>query len=241
MIDLGPPPLVFPKLAIIRSAPKDLLKPPYGFELAMLPGTVPIFVTGGVSSLSFVDSATSTGPTLTIPALAAAGDLAYLFDYSQIGTGTPTTVVPTGFTSLANTTDVSRAISSYKIIAAGEPGSSITGMDSDNDNKVMFVFRGNVAISTVTPSTWNSQGGGSPSTQTVTASGQTTPLVVIGAVGQATTAAFTTESPAFDATVTVNSRIEAGYKIYNSSPADHSIDAGDNGRDNLHSGYLRVA
>ncbi|MER8464177.1 hypothetical protein [Mesorhizobium sp. M1396] len=74
------------------------------------------------------------------------------------------------------------------------------------------------------------------------ASGQAIPLVVIGvAVGSGGTAVFSTASPAFDATQTAGSGapVIAGYKLYNASPANHTIDMADLGINVLASGYLR--
>lgn len=109
-------------------------------------------------SLTFVASATSGGVTITIPATAQEGDICILVDSaynSQSGT-TPigvTTVVPTGFTSITITSNryntggsfpfdyARKSIVSYKILASGDAGTSITGMNSDVEDKSMVVFR----------------------------------------------------------------------------------------------------
>lgn len=206
----------------------------------------------GVSSVSFVASAASTGQSVTIPAGAQANDIAVLCNLAWGSVSVPTIARPSGWTQLAAGSvagDLTTAVTSYKKLVGGDAGSSITGMttgggSSEYDN-LMLVFRGNIAISSVTPSTWNAEStAGNPALQTVSAEGQTAPLVVIGfaAKGQST-AAFSTASPAFDATVSNgDSDIIGGYKIYNSSPANHSIDMNDLGMHNhLHSGYLKVA
>ena len=204
-------------------------------------------------AITFVASATSVDvATIVVPATAAIGDLAVLFDQATNGSGLPTEVVPTGFTqwSTSQTTGaLNRGVISYKVLVSGEPGSTITGMKgtagSPNTNKVMFVFRSDTSsITAVTPSTLNSQGTGSdPTLQTVSAASGAAPLIVLGqAWCSNTTSAFSTESPAFDGTVTTSlADLIAGYKIYNSSPADHSIDMADLGSNNtLRSGYLQV-
>tara|TARA_R110000822_G_scaffold50138_1_gene131206 strand:- start:32 stop:256 length:225 start_codon:yes stop_codon:yes gene_type:complete len=73
-------------------------------------------------------------------------------------------------------------------------------------------------------------------------SGQAVPIVGIGVYGTNGNAEFTTASPAFDAEVeSANGNINAGYKIYNSSPSNHTVDAGDIQSNALHSGYLIAA
>jgi hypothetical protein len=194
-------------------------------------------------TLSFVASAESAAATITIPSSAAVGDLAVLFDYAT-GNPTPTDVVPTNWTGVAtaNSTNLNRLRVSYKIIAGGEPGSSVTGMDSTAEDKVMLVFRGDVPINTVTASTWNAEcTAGNPADQSVTALSQDTPLIVLGmAAINAGTAAFDVQTPAFTTTV-ANSEADilAGYRIYNASPVSHTIGKADQGADNgLASGYL---
>jgi hypothetical protein len=200
-------------------------------------------------TVSFVDSATSTSSTVTIPAGASIGDLAVLFDDGSNSSGAPAEVVPTGFTQIGASLSIggvggSRSVVSYKILAAGEPGSSITGVNGDLRNqKVILVFHSNLsAFVSATPSTWNGElTSGNPALQTVSASGQAAPLLVLGQayVTTATPASFSTASPAFDATVGTTNSLLAGYKIYNSSPADHSIDQDDLGSGNTpRSGYV---
>jgi hypothetical protein len=199
-----------------------------------------------LTSITFVDSATSTSSTITIPAAAQAGDVAILFDYAQASSGIPTDIVPTGWTGIITATSAQlRSRISYKILAAGEPGTSVTGLDGDVEDKVMLVFRGNIAATAVSAEDWALEcTSANPSSQTVNASTLgTAPLVVLGmAAHTAATAAFSTASPAFDATVlNSDSDIIAGYKIYNSGPADHSVDMNDLGSFNaLGSGFLEL-
>lgn len=201
-------------------------------------------------SLSFVASAVANAANITIPASAAVGDLAVLFDYAfTVGT-TPADAVPSGWTSLVTASksdgfNDARMTCSYKVLAGGEPGSSVTGLNSDSENKVMLVFHPSIAITTVTPSTWVGQvTAGNPTAQSILASGQPTPLLALAAACiEGGTGAFSVESPAFSATVaTADADMLAGYTIYNSSPADHSLDMADLGTNNgLSSGYIRVA
>lgn len=192
-------------------------------------------------TMAFQDSATSTASTVTWPTVAA-GDIAYLFDAAANNSGSPTLVTPSGFTSI-----VSEAWATYwasgisQRICDGSETGSITGMAGTNsNNKVLLVFRGTRAVASVENSTPTKQGTtGNPSSQNISASGQATPLIVLGmAYSGSGAVAFATASPAFDATV-VNSasRLMVGYKIYNSSPANHAIDMNDLGSANYLAGF----
>lgn len=205
-------------------------------------------LSAGLTSLTFVASATSSGSTITVPGTALAGDIAILID-GTTGFKTPTNVVPSGWTGIGSLYSVTgkngAAIRvSRKILVSGDIGANVTGMHEVSEAKTMIVLRPNATINTVTLGTINNEGtAGNPSSQTVSASGQPTPLVVIGAAcTESGTAAFSTASPAFDAELAPSVDSKVGYKIYNSSPADHSIDMADLGNGQvLVSFYLRVS
>jgi hypothetical protein len=197
-------------------------------------------------TLSFVASATSTSNTITIPASSQAGDVAILFD-DAFGGSTPSDVVPTGWTGIITEirSGAARVRISYKILQSGDPGASISGLNSDVEDKVMLVFRLSTGpITTVSAEDWAVQlvATGTPSDQTVNASTDgTAPLVVFGmALATGSTAAFT--SPAFDATV-ANSDLDllVGYKIYNSAPQDHLVASGNSTNGGLASGFLELS
>ena len=207
---------------------------------------------GALTSISLFSSTFNPAtPSTTIPWPAGiqAGDLAVLTDTSM-NFSTPGTVVPTGFTQIVNVTGggtlVARVIQSYRILDGTESGSITGNLSSYSYNsKILYIFRGNVLISTVTPSTWNSQATtGDPNAQTVLASSGTPPLIVLGCgLGANGGEIFTTASPTFDATQQYGNAAAniSGYKIYTSSPADHSIDVSANGNPNaLVSGYLAL-
>lgn len=200
----------------------------------------PIIGVGASVALALFGSAIANAATITWPASVAAGDVAVLFDVA--GSTGPAAVTPSGFTNHVNVTDgFVRNMISSKVCTGSESG-SLTGMSSTTMNKVLLVFRG--GATTITPSTFNSQQtAGDPTLQTVAASGGVAPLVVLGmAYGSAGSAAFSTASPAFDGTVTTaTALLITGYKIYNSAPANHSIDMNDLGSNFLASGYLAVA
>jgi hypothetical protein len=196
---------------------------------------------GALSSLSFVDSATSTGASVTGPAGILPGDLLVLFDRAvAAGSGTPpTTVLPSGFTSISNSPGSNaapnsvRSILSYKIADGSEASASLTGMNGSSNGKMLAVFRGDAPVSSVSPSTPNAETtDGNPASQNVAASGGVAPLIVVGAYGCGTAAVDPrTFSPAKDAEITssgTGTRYLA-YKIYNSSPADVTVDMDDEG------------
>jgi len=205
---------------------------------------------GGQLTLAFVDSAESSASTITVPAAALQGDIAYLCDRGLNGAGLPSTAIPSGFASIINTTagTVRRQISSVGVLGAAPGGTSLTGMNADSSNrKMILVFRPSRALASPFPvllSTWLGEGtDGDPASQAVSAAGVTSPLIVIGAYGTGGgTAAFNTATPAFDATFAHTSgALIVGYKIYNMGPYDHAIDAADTGTGNiLQSGYLRA-
>lgn len=212
-----------------------------------------LLTAGRAQAFTFVASATSTGTTITIPATAQPGDLAVLFN--AIGASSVTAAVPTGFTSIIDTSLLgglggdNRSIASYKRLVTGEPNSVITGMtggDAGFRTMIMLVFRPIGRIAVVTIPAWTGQAtDGNPTLQTVVALGLPVPLIVFGLAWAFTagTVAFSTASPAFDATVTLDggsAYLIVGYKIYNSAPADHSIDKNDDGSGNtLQSGLIR--
>lgn len=202
-------------------------------------------------TLAFRASARSTAETITVPASAEAGDLALLVDYAvSSAVEAPAEVIPTDFTEIASAAAESvrsRSVVSYKILNGTEAGNAITGMNGDSSNsKVMFVFSG--GITSVTPSTFNvEQTGGDPAEQIVLAGAGTVPLIVIAAAASnATGSDFTTETPAFDATLTdadlPDDRLIVGYSVYQSSPQNHTVDVADiAARNYLTSGYIEVA
>jgi len=95
-------------------------------------------------------NSTSTTTTITIPGTAAAGDIAILYDRAtNSGLGAPNAVTPSGWTEL-NTTAVStsggslRSSIAYKALVAGDPGTTITGMNrlgTGGITKMMTTFR----------------------------------------------------------------------------------------------------
>lgn len=114
--------------------------------------------------LSITLQATNTSvdtTSITIPETAAAGDIAVLFSYcrglASTGGGTPA-----GWTGISDLTQGSsltgiRALAAYKVLAAGEPGSSVTGLLFGGQEEIQHIriyrptgSNGGAAISTPT-------------------------------------------------------------------------------------------
>ena len=205
-----------------------------------------------VSSIAFHAEAADVSGTLTFPAGTQAGDFAVLVNAAAgLGAGSADDVVPAGWTPLATAAvDTSGTIINYRIrssckvlTSADVAAGSVTGMNESSEAGVMLVFRPTGQITNAIASSWEvAATTGNPSSQTVSAAGQSAPLVVIGSVASNLAASFSTASPAFDATITDSTSFVVGYKIYNASPADHTIDADDLGDVTLlTSGYVRFS
>lgn len=174
-----------------------------------------------------------------------------------MGSSTPAAVTPTGFTAAITSVNATgiRLCASYKLAVGTEGGTSVTGMAGNGGYaavKVCYVFRGNVAATSVTLGDPGSQGtNNDPSSQVVTVSGGVPPLVVLG---------FYTAQPGGSGLVnprtfstTKDGEIEGisdgtddgdlwmAYKIYNSSPADTTIDMADEGSNCLGSCYIEMS
>jgi len=201
-----------------------------------------------LTSITQALSATSTASTITAPSGIQAGDLIVLLDKAANSFLTaPTAVTPTGFTNASNVTSaITRQMLSWKKADGTEGGTSITGMNgSANNTKIIYVFRGNIAATTVTPSTVNGQAtSAAPTNQNVAASGGTAPLVIVAGYGCASgTIIARGFSPAKDGEIEQASTgdLWLAYKIYNSSPADVTISMGDFGTNFLQSMYIQMS
>lgn len=218
----------------------------------MLPGMLPSLGLLAGAAVTFVDSAQSSNSAqITIPVTANQNDLAVLIDFGIGSFVAPTEVVPSGWTKLAGASVASspafcRVVASYKKLGDSDPGASITGMAvSAANNKIMLVFRS--PFITFTPSTWNAEcTSGNPASQSVSASGQTPPLIVFAMAAAefaATSVGFSTESPVFDAKISnTDTDLVFGYKIYAGAPSNHTVDMNDLDDNNcLVSGYIRLS
>lgn len=200
-------------------------------------------------TLEHFASATSSAPTITIPAGVDTTDVAVLWDC--VGYDNPSPAVPSGWTQLAAGALTGRGnlVVSYKALSASDASQSITGMNgADTEQKRMEVFRLDREITSVNASTFNEQTTTSnPSPQTVNVSGATAPLIVIGgSVNDGSLGSSTlTSDVGFDALYEfqygAGDWFGAGYAIQNSSLVNHSIDMSDGGNNYLCSGYLEIS
>ena len=109
--------------------------------------------------------------------------------------------------------------------------------------KILLVFRPDAPITTAAHADPDQfTGNGIPAAQTVTASGGTPPLIVFGAYSSSGTINPRTMSPAKNGEVANGTTRYIAWKIYNSSPANVSVDMDDEGDGNtLQSCYIEVA
>lgn len=221
--------------------------------MSFLPGMFPCIAdAAGVATISFIASTTSTAATITAPATINAGDLLILFDNNDQLSSTPPSVVPTGFTQITvytgdDGTVFYKGLISYKIANGTEDSSTITGLASlfSGVRKCLLQFRGNIAITSITPVSIDASfTEGDPASRVVPSASGVVPLIVFAEYfcnSSSISAATRTFSPAADGEVNSSNFQYIKYKIYNSSPADITADLGDNGGGNaLSSFYLRV-
>lgn len=192
-----------------------------------------------VSSISFVASADANNTSITIPASAQAGDVAILADGAANTTATiPTSVTPTGWT-LANSESYSytgydsiRTNVSYKVLDAGDPGASISGMTGGSTSqKAMVVFRPDVSLTALVAGTvaHGNDISGSQINANVTCSSVAAPLVVIAVYrispgsGAPTFTFSPGKSSAVDRIENTVVALRLAYVIFNSSPQNQTI------------------
>jgi hypothetical protein len=200
-------------------------------------------------AITFITSASvsSTTPSIQIPAGAQVGDIVVVFNAAaRFFTSTiPTKVVPSGFTEIRTTTysqfnGAIRTVCSYKKLVSGDPGSTITGMNSDNEYLIVFVFRSLLSNVTVQ----SSQGEGTtsaPSAQTITSGSGVAPFIAFahwyGSVS----------GPAINSNgglqTTTNSEQAAGYEIFNfyDPLSNIQVSMNDGGLNVLESFYLELS
>lgn len=217
------------------------------------------FGVGGaeLAPIVLIDSGFNNTSTVSLAGVQA-GDLIVFMECALIGDGglPPSSAVPSGYTSITtgsvSTSQGDRCTLSYKIATGGE--TSITAaMSVPVGSRFLFqmVFRAGRAIANVTAASVNSQAtAGNPTEQTVTAASGTPPLIVFGsyvsssAAGGASVVSPATFSPSEDGDVsqpTTAYRI-LKYKIYDTGPANTSVDMDDEGAGNvLQSFYLALS
>lgn len=194
------------------------------------------FVASGISP----DFAT---PTITIPAGRQAGDLCIIANWAN-GSSLPTSVVPSGFTSLRSDNAVSGASNYRSIVSAKKlvgTETTVTGMNGNTgETWIVLVLRSSRAFSSWNATLSGEATGGDLATQNIAAAGQHAPLFAF--------AYFNLET-ADDAVTPSMQQIIQGrrsqerlhYSLYNNSPINYSAGAPDTGNLNvLQSGFLTL-
>lgn len=185
--------------------------------------------------------ATSTASTITIPATAQAGDLAVLYDLARNIIGTPTLVTPSGWTTLSDLTGgTGAAVLSYKILVAGDPGGTVTGMDGTSaDAKSLVVFRATPTLAGVAVQDLGEEyTTGNPGAQTKAAV-TAYPYVVYGGCGGLS--ALPTWASAWYSNTGSMGYQRYAWQIFNASGESRSVDCNDSGTGTfLQSCVLRV-
>jgi len=190
-----------------------------------------------VSTVAHQATATSTASTITIPATAQAGDVAILFDNST----TVTDTIPTNWDSIAKVTTTGiRQNVSYKILASGEPGTTITGM-AGTTRKVMLVYRPNVAASGVAPIVLGSQATtATPTAQSLV--GEAGPVItfaVYSSTGAIATRGWSVGSPTEYSSVSTSAIYVKALITNSGTPSTTSITMSDGGTNALQSFRLK--
>ena len=196
-----------------------------------------------VTSMAYVSAAfTSSGTsTITLSASAQTGDIAILYDVTNV---TSNNTVPSGWTQIINqTTTGIRTIVSYRILTAGQAGTTITGTASGS-RKFIAVYRGNIPITTATVTVTGQQATtGTPNNQSLT--GEAGPMIAY-AVYSATQASITTRGWSVGSPVLLSTTggptIYSNHLITNSgTPSTTTISQTDNGSNVMASFRIKFA
>lgn len=196
------------------------------------------------SGIQIVATATSSSSTIVVPSNCAADDVAVLFDRASSTGAIPSAVTPTNWTRINSLSGVLivRNVVSFKVLTAGNVGSTITGMNGTNRNcKTMIVLR-RYGKSTVTTGTVQTDAtSATPNTLTVTAT--TAPYIVFGHFGIAGATAYTvTFSPSESGSIETNSAQAVYWRPFNAGTADVTTSINDAGNDNVEQAFwLKIA
>jgi len=200
------------------------------------------------SNFTYTNYATTTTSSITIPADAKIGDIAFLFDTPVNSTSTaPSNVVPSGWTQIytgfGGTVDASRQTVSYKILQSGDAGSSITGMTGESFRKAMLVFTPDQPINSVNFSTPSIEiTDGNPAQQSLSMAGNTAPLLGFAVYRCSNNPVSPRTSSLTMNEIEVITAFYIKYIIYNfgDTPQDGTVDMNDNGGTNGLSSFFAV-
>lgn len=236
-----PPAIIIPVARELIKPDRKLIVPAISFiSSGRFGGAAP------ATSITFITSTTSGGSTITAPATVNPGDLLVLWDVAVNVAGIPASVIPSGFTSISDFTDAAtrRGVTSFKLCDGSEDSASLTIMNGTNNNtSVLAQFRGNNQITVATSGSPAGQFTAvDPTAQVITSGSGTPPLIVFGFYFQSLSVTARSFSTTEDATVPADSNNTANikYKIYNSSPANTTVDEGDGGTNALASCYIQA-
>ncbi len=210
---------------------------------------------GGSAGLKveFHSSAASTSTTIGVPASVEAGDLFVCMNHAYGFTGAPTSVVPSGFTTIINNTagidPAHRFILSRKIAIGSEAGSNLSVMSGDLQRAVLLVFRKTPPISAASHASEGRTGPANPkpADRIITSADGSAPLIAIAFfTASGTQGAFTRSlSPAQDGEIlatTSNYPCVIQYKIFDSGPSNVTAAMSDGGSANtIISCYIEVS
>lgn len=195
-----------------------------------------------ISTLILHGSSTSSSSTISVPAGTKAGDLLVLIDYGYLLSGS----APSGFTEITSIAGGDFSVmASYKIAAANE--TNLTGRVPGEGYapKVLAVLRGSAPISSATAAGVQKSGptNSNPASISVTASGGTAPLLVLGFYASEGVINPRTFSPSKDSEVGHgNSDGYIAWRFDLASGQDTTIDMDDEGSGNSLIGcYLQLS
>lgn len=199
-----------------------------------------------LEAVSYITDAVNNANDLPYPTGIMAGDLLVFAEYAENASGNPTSAVPSGFTELWTQaiSTVGTYTCSFGIADGTEEGATIDAMVGNSVNRhMLMVFRGNVPLTSATPSVVNKElTSTNPTAQTVLASGGTVPLIVFAWYRASAAIDPRTFTPAADFEINSATANWMKCKIYNSAPANVSVDMNDEGTNNLvASCFLEVA
>lgn len=186
--------------------------------------------------------------TNNIPNDVIAGDLLIMVDAGGGPFSPPSALAPSGWTEMGSTTvGKTRVQSRYKIAAGGDAGASIATLGSLGGTSMIIAFTPRKPILTLTASSVNQQAStGNPSAQTITAGGQTGPMIGVGFyVANAAVDPRTFTIGGVDAKdqelQSITGDTYTAWKIFEKAGSDINVDMDDEGDQHLHSWWVKVA